>query len=86
MSLPAYILKGASKKALGFFNFVGLSTVSGITASTTQTLAGATQLSAAINVISTVATAQPCRWAVGGCLQCRCCCRGCLSILCQRHH
>lgn len=63
MALPPYVLKGAIRRALGFFTSVtttGIntrSTVTGITASATQTLAGATALTAEINVIATVAAA-----------------------------
>ncbi len=66
MALSPYVLKGAVKRAVGIFNSVtagaitttGIntrSTVTGITASATQTLAGATALTAEINIVATVA-------------------------------
>ncbi len=63
MALPAYVSKGAIRRALGFFQSVsttGINTRSltaAITASGTQTLAGATALTTEINLVSTVAAA-----------------------------
>jgi hypothetical protein len=57
MSLAPYVLKGATKRALGIFNFVVHGTTSGITASTTHTIAGGTPLTSEVNVISTCANA-----------------------------
>lgn len=61
MALPAYLLKGVRRAAVGLFNSVttsGINTRSvtaGITASTTHSIAGGTALTAETNVVSTVA-------------------------------
>lgn len=63
MSLAPYVLKGAIKRALGFFNSVtttGINTRSvatGLTASTTHSIAGGTPITAEVNLISTCANA-----------------------------
>lgn len=63
MSLPAYVLKGSIKRALGLFGSVsttGINTRSvtaGIAASTTHSIAGGTALTTEINVIGTCANA-----------------------------
>lgn len=68
MALPAYVLKGAIRRAQAFFTSVtaknvistGIRTtsvVTGITASLTHTLAGATALTGEVNIISTCANA-----------------------------
>lgn len=63
MALPPYVSKGSIRRALGFFNSIittGLNTRSltaGITASATQTLAGATALTTEINLVATAAAA-----------------------------
>ncbi len=63
MSLPAYVLKGSIRRALGLFNSIttsGIDTVSvanGLTASTTQTRVGGLALTKRVNRVTTVANA-----------------------------
>lgn len=63
MSLAPYVLKGMIRRAVGLFGAItttGINTksvVTGITASTTHTLVGATALTAEFNIISVCANA-----------------------------
>lgn len=55
MTLPAYIPKGTNIAAVGQFTKLDLGVTTGLTASTTQTRAGALALTTAINNLATVA-------------------------------